>query len=189
MHDVVTHNRILMNRTWAMPSADTLTIKPVRELVKRYLHTSNVSIDPFARNCRWATYTNDLSPDTAADYHLEAADFLRQMIADGISADVLIFDPPYTLEQCKRSYESVGRVVTMRDTQIWGRWTEHKELVSQLVSPEGYVLSFGYHSNGIGEKYGFRIIEILLVTHGAAHYDTICTVEQKVLDNQIAMFG
>lgn len=31
------------------------------------------------------------------------------------------------------------------------------------------------------KKYGFEIIEILLVAHGGWHNDTIVTVEKKVL--------
>jgi hypothetical protein len=38
--------------------------------VKKYLIKVKVSVDPFARNNRWATYTNDLNPDTAAQTHL-----------------------------------------------------------------------------------------------------------------------
>lgn len=179
---------IRMNRVWAMPSADTLTIPPFRQLVKHYLHTSKVSVDPFARNCTWATYTNDLNPDTAAEYHLEAAEFLRLLIDRGVQADLVIFDPPYTLEQCARSYQNVGRTVTMRDTQIFGRWTEHKELIGQLTAANGIAISFGFHSNGIGMKYGFDVTDVLLVTHGAAHYDTICTVERKRVDPQAALW-
>ena len=33
---------------------------------------------------------------------------------------------------------------------------------------------------GDGKKYGFEIIEILLVAHGGWHNDTIVTVEKKV---------
>lgn len=58
-----------MRRVWAMPSPDTFSCQPIGHLVKRYLAKSQVSVDPFARNKRWATYTNDLNPDTAAEYH------------------------------------------------------------------------------------------------------------------------
>lgn len=177
-----------MNRVWAMPSPDTLSIPPFRQLVKKYLHTATVTVDPFARNCTWATYTNDLNPDTAAEYHLDAAEFLRELKAKDVKADLIIFDPPYSLEQCKRSYESVGRVVTMRDTQVWGRWTEHKELIRDITGPGAVAITFGWNTNGIGKKYGFRIVEILLVAHGGGHHDTICTVERKVSSAQETLF-
>jgi len=63
------------DRAFAMPSADTFSIPPIGDFVKRYLHSAVVSVDPFARNKRWATYTNDLSPDTMAEHHMDARDF------------------------------------------------------------------------------------------------------------------
>jgi hypothetical protein len=41
------------------------------------------------------------------------------------------------------------------------------------------VLSFGWNSAGMGKKYGFEQIEIMLVCHGAAHNDTICLAERR----------
>lgn len=181
---VSTGRAIPMRRVWAMPSRNTFDILPIRALVKGYLNKSKVSVDPFSRNKRWATYTNDLNPNTASDSHLEAGDFLRGLSQQGVEADLVLFDPPYSLEQCKRSYENVGRVVTMQDTQIWGRWTEHKELIGKLVS-QGIVISCGWNTAGMGLQNGFEIVEILTVCHGGAHNDTIVTVERKVESAQI----
>jgi hypothetical protein len=175
-------------RTWAMADKNTFDIPPIRSLVKSYLAHSKVSIDVFARNKRWATYTNDLNPETAAEYHMDALEFLQMLEANGVKADLLIFDPPYSLEQCKRAYEAVDRTPTMRDTQVWNRWTEHKQIISRLIEPNGVVLSFGWNSCGIGMKYGFKIEDILLVCHGAGHNDTICTVERKVESSQNLLF-
>lgn len=186
---------IPMRRVWAMPNSSTFDIPPIRSLVKSYLHNSKVSVDPFARNKRWATYTNDLDPETAAEFHMEAADFLRSLVngfaetGDDIRADLVLFDPPYSLEQCARSYKNVGRNVTMRDTQILGRWTEHKELVSRLTRPGGFAISFGWNSLGMGLQNGFAIIELLNVCHGGAHNDTIVTVERKVESRQLELLS
>lgn len=54
------------SRVWAMPNHDTFSVKPIGEFVRRYLDASKVSVDPFARNKQWATYTNDLDPNTSA---------------------------------------------------------------------------------------------------------------------------
>jgi hypothetical protein len=169
-----------MKRVWAMPTADTFDCKPIGEFVRKYLVDSKISIDPFARNKLWCSFTNDLNPDTQAEVHWEASDFLRMLAERGYKADLVLFDPPYSLEQCKRSYESVGRKPTMRDTQIWGRWTEAKNIISDLLEPDGIVLTFGWHSSGMGKKRGFEIIELLLVCHGGAHNDTICLAERRV---------
>lgn len=178
---------IPMRRVWAMPCASTFDVPPIRSLVKSYLHKARVSIDPFARNKRWATHTNDLNPETAAEHHLEAADFLKLLRQKNCVVDLVLFDPPYSLEQCKRSYEGVGRVVTMRDTQIWGRWTEHKEVIRDIVEPGAFVISCGWNTIGMGLQNGFQITEILIVSHGGAHNDTIVTVERKIEDTQLKL--
>lgn len=67
----------------------------------------------------------------------------------------------------------------MKDTQA-SYWSEQKKLIGEIVKPNGFVISFGWNSGGVGKKNGFEIIEILLVAHGGSHNDTICTVERKV---------
>lgn len=168
-----------INREWAMPSSETFTIKPIGELVKRYLSQSNISIDPFARNNQWATYTNDLNPKTKASSHLFALDFLKDLKLKNVKADLIIFDPPYSLRQVKEVYESVGKQFIHSDSTNAGHWTKEKDVCADLLSDNGIFLHFGWHSNGIGKKRGFNIIEILLVAHGGYHNDTICTVEKR----------
>jgi hypothetical protein len=77
----------------------------------------------------------------------------------------------------------------MRDTQIFGRWTEHKATLANLILEGGIVISCGWNSSGMGLQNGFQIREILLVCHGGGHNDTIVTVEQKVRQAQGEMFG
>ena len=55
-----------------MLNSDTFSVKPIGEFVQRYLKESKVSIDPFARNKRWATHTNDINPKTEAEHHMDA---------------------------------------------------------------------------------------------------------------------
>jgi len=165
-------------RVWAMPTSDTFDCPPIGEIVKRYLRKSRVSIDPFARNKRWATYTNDMNPRTEAEYHASARVFLRYLRMKGVRADLIIFDPPYTLRQAKQCYEQFGKW-SLEEAQNSGRWTKEKAICHDLLQPGGYFMHFGYSSNGLGEKYSMKIIEILLVAHGGAHNDTICTVERK----------
>lgn len=173
---------IQFTRQWAMPSADTFDVPPIGDFVKKYLRQSKVSIDPFARNKRWATYTNDLNPNTAAEYHLDVLEFLTMLKKRGVVADLWIFDPPYSLEQCKRSYDSIGRAVTMQDTQNWGRWTKEKELINSMSQVGAVVLTFGWNTQGMGLQNLFQIEDILLVCHGTAHNDTICMAERKVAE-------
>ena len=171
---------LVMNRVWAMPSGDTFSIKPIGSLVRRFIRSSTVSIDPFARNNRWATYTNDLNPETQAERHLFALDFLKELQTEQVRADLIIFDPPYSLRQTKEVYEGVGAKFNHSDSTNAGHWAKEKDICADLLLPNGIFMHFGWHSNGMGKKRGCEVIEILLVAHGRCHNDTICTVERKV---------
>lgn len=167
-------------RVFANPSADTFSVKPIGAMVKRYLRESKVSVDPFARNKRWATHTNDLNPETAAEYHMDAFDFLQMLLSNGVQADCVIFDPPYTRRQVQEVYEQIGRDYMNVDSQYHSlNWKREREVINQLLSVGGVVLSFGYHSNGMRLIGSYQEEELLLVCHGGNHYDTICMVERK----------
>lgn len=168
-----------IQRVWAMPSADTFDIAPIGELIRRYLRSSKVSIDPFARNKRWAIYTNDLNPDTSAEYHLEALEFLEMLKRRRVVADLVIFDPPYSLHQLKTTYEEAGGRMSGNDTGKINRWTEERTIIHELLSVEGVVISFGWSSNGMGRERGYILEEFLVVCHGAGHNDTLVIVERK----------
>jgi Predicted SAM-dependent methyltransferases len=168
-----------INRAFAGPSSDTFDVPPIAGFVQKYLLKSKVSVDPFARNKRWATYTNDLNPDTAAQEHMDAESFLDHLSTEGIQADLVIFDPPYSPRQIAECYQQVGKEVKMEDTQNCVLYSRVRSKIPSVLSDNGVVLSFGWNSNGMGKQHGFEIIEILLVAHGAAHNDTICMAERR----------
>lgn len=181
---------MIVRREWAMPSPQTFSVKPIKELVERYLASGGVSLDPFARDTTYATHRNDMNPACSAEYKMDAYEFLLHMEERGVVADVVLFDPPYSPRQAADCYAAAGidpktlEAVRQRKGNVWQRtknWSEEKEAISRLQKPGGIVLSFGWDSNGIGKKRGYEIEEILLVCHGACHNDTICTVERKVL--------
>lgn len=184
---VNTQRAIPMRRVWAMPSACTFDIPPIRALVRTYLRQSKVSIDPFARNKRWATYTNDLNPETAAEHHLDAEEFLTMLAAKGVHTDLGLFDPPYSPRQIVECYQAVGLDVSTagRTGELYKRV---RDALDRLITPGGVVLSFGWNSNGMGLGRGYEVEEVLIVAHGGAHNDTICTVERKVETKQSALF-
>lgn len=170
-----------ITRTWAMVSGDTFDCKPIGTFVQKYLGNSKVSVDPFARNKRWATYTNDLNPETCAEYHLEAREFLWKLEHDGVQADLIILDPPYSQVQVSRTYKQVGREYKpFGDDNNAVLYREVRNVCDRLLQPDGIALSFGWNSAGFGLKRGYDIIEILLVPHGGAHNDTICMAEKKL---------
>lgn len=170
---------MIFSRKWAMPNADTFSVAPIGEFVRRYLDAATVSVDPFARNKRWATHTNDLNPETAAEFHLDAEVFCQMLRADGVSPDLVIFDPPYSPRQISECYKGVGREVGMKETQSALLYKRVRDALDPMVSPGGIVLSFGWNSVGMGVTRGYELVEVLLVCHGGAHNDTICIAERK----------
>lgn len=177
---------IVFNRIWAMPSADTFDIAPIGDLVRRYLRQSKVSVDPFARNKRWATHTNDLNPQTSAEYHMHALEFLTMLHDKGIVPDLIIFDPPYSPHQTKECYAGFGISMRYSDDGRNG-WSKTRKLMSQMLSTGGVVISCGWNTVGAGGE-SMAVEEVLDVCHGIGHNDTICMVERKLATQQ-SFFG
>lgn len=175
----INNQTIQIERIWSMPSSNTFNIKPIRQLIYEEIETSNgLWIDAFANESKLASITNDLNPIYDTDYHLDAFDFF-QLFQDN-SVDGVLYDPPYSPRQVKECYDNIGRSITQNDTKS-SYWTKHKKEIARIVKPNGKVITFGWNSGGIGMKYGFEIVRILLVPHGGWHNDTICTVNIKNL--------
>ena len=165
------------SREWAMPNHETFSIPPIGSFVMRYLR--GVSVDPFARNKRLATHTNDLSPETTAAFHMDAELFCQMLAGQGVVCDVALFDPPYSPRQISAVYKSVGLTVGMKETQSALLYKRVRDALDKIMRPGGVVLSFGWSTNGMGIGRGYTLDEVLLVAHGGAHNDTICIAERK----------
>lgn len=166
---------MIINRKWAMPNKNTFDIKPIKELIERYKVKN--SIDPFANKNRIASITNDLDPEYNCDYTMDAKDFLDLFGRESVS--LVLFDPPYSPRQVSECYTKLGKTVNMQTTQS-SFWGDLKKQINHITEPNGIVISFGWNSCGIGKTNGFEIIEILMVSHGGWHNDTIVTVERKL---------
>ena len=169
---------IKLSRVWAMPSKNTFTIKPVNDLIKKYLYKNIISIDPFANSSSLATITNDIDTQYNTNYHLDALDFLK--LFSNQSIDLVFFDPPFSPSQISRSYKKCDKSVNFQTTQN-SFWSKLKQEISRVVKKDGVVITCAWNSGGIGKKYGFNIEEILLVNHGSWHNDTIIVVDKKIV--------
>lgn len=165
---------MIISRTWQMPNSNTFQIKPINEIIKKY--SFGKIIDPFANSNKLATITNDLDEQYDTNYHLDATDFLKIFPNDSI--DTVLYDPPYSPRQVAECYKRLGRSVNMSTTQA-SYWAKQKAEIARIVKGGGIVITCGWNSGGIGKRYGFEIVEILLVAHGGWHNDTIVTVERK----------
>jgi len=171
---------MIFNRVFAMPNANTFSIKPIGEFVARWLAACpGKSIDPFARNNVLADWRNDLDPATSAPFHMDAADFCLAALQRGAQCSLALFDPPYSPRQISECYKGFGREVTTVDTQNAALYKRVRDALDPLIVPGGVVLSFGWSSNGMGIGRRYKLEEILLVAHGGAHNDTICIAERK----------
>ena len=169
---------MIFSRTWAMPNSDTFSVPPIRDFVRSYLANSLISVDPFARNNRWATHTNDLNPATEADHHMDAEAFLKMLAAQSVKADLVIFDPPYSPRQISECYKSIGLEVGMKETQSALLYQRVRDAIVPVTTDYAIVLSFGWNTVGMGKRHGYEQIEIMLCCHGGAHNDTICLAER-----------
>ena len=168
-----------INRIWSMPNKWTFKIKPISELINKYVGNGKGWIDPFAGMYSPAEYTNDLNPDANAKYHLEAYDFAKEIEKHDVELNGCLFDPPYSLTQISRSYKEMGKQYFNAKDRT-GSFKDVRDVIAKMIKLNGIVIYFGWNSNAFGKKRGFEIVEILLVAHGSNRNDTIVTVERKV---------
>lgn len=174
---------IYINRVKAPPNAWTFTIKPIKELLDRYVKAPEVWVDPFAGKNSPAEWTNDHNPEMPTKFHMDAEDFCKEMSEKlGLVYGVL-FDPPYSYRQITEHYKTMGLKASQLDTSS-NFYNRVMNAICDKVAPGGYAISFGWNSNGFGPHRGFEPVEILLVAHGQHHNDTIVTVERKTGDFQ-----
>lgn len=164
-----------IKRVWAMPNKNTFSIKPIKEFVEKYI--GGVIIDPFANNCKYGTITNDLNPEFDTTCHLDALEFLK--LQESNSADVVLYDPPYSITQAAECYKSYGKEKLEVNVANMKYWALCKDNIARILKPGGICLCFGWNTNGLGKNRGFEMIEILIVPHGGSKNDTLCTAERK----------
>lgn len=166
-----------INKVWHMPNSLTFTIKPIKELIEKYIHNQKVIIDPFANNSKYGTITNDLNPEMDTDFHLDALEFLKLQTSN--SADVILYDPPYSITQATQMYNDYGRDKLEIHVSNMKYWSSCKNECARILKPNGICIICGWNSNGLGINRNFEMLEILLVAHGGSKNDTIVTVERK----------
>lgn len=170
-----------ITREWAMPNGKTFTIPPIKRLVEEYVLSvphNGVIVDPFANSCEYGTITNDLNPEYQTDFHMDALKFLKTRGEE--EADLVLYDPPYSITQASTLYKSFGKEKLEVNVANMKYWAECKNEIARITKKGGYVLSFGWNTNGIGINRGFEIQEILIVAHGGSKNDTLCVAEKKM---------
>lgn len=170
-----------MTRVWAMPSHETFKIKPIANLLRRYVVDGKNWIDPFAGNNSPAQFKNDLNHACGKNQdhftHMPAIKYAQ--LWKSRKFDGILFDPPYSFRQISEHYKIAGIKPTRRDTSM-AFYEKVKSAFCERIKPGGYAISFGWNSNGFGRARGFEIVETLLIAHGGSKNDTIVVVEKKI---------
>jgi len=171
-------NDIIIEKVWAMPNGNTFTIKPIKEFVEVEVSKGGVIIDPFANECKYGTIRNDLNPEFDTQYHLDALEFLKTI--ESKSADLVLFDPPYSITQASTLYKEYGKKKLEINVANMKYWAEIKNEIARILKLNGRVISCGWNSNGLGKNRGFEMTSMLIVNHGGSKNDTLVTLEYKV---------
>ena len=171
-----------ISRVWAMANKWTFTIKPINELITRYMADTRPWIDPFAGMYSPADIRNDINPRANADYNLDAQEFMKLWNNETVMG--VLYDPPYSTRQIEEVYNGHG---LENNPTLTSYSSVMKQEINRVLKPGGLVISFGWNSNGcsIYKDRAKRFnqldkIEVLLVAHGMDKHDTICTIERKI---------
>lgn len=151
-----THESIYYRRAW--------------EKVRSHYGPDCVVVDPFARNCVWGTITNDLNPDTRADHHLDALDFMRGL--DTESAEIVLFDPPFSPNQAEAYGEGMSNIYTQG-----AYMSDLMREIERVLRGGGRMLKLGYNSTK--HRPTFVLERVTLVNFGGNRNDVIVTQWMK----------
>lgn len=112
---------------------------------------------------------NDTDPDAPAEFHQDALELVNEM--KGLSKfKTVLLDPPYSYRKSMELYG--GRKMS--------QFNALKNAILDILTDDGIVITFGYHSVSMGKKRGFEQEEIYLMSHGGAIHDTIAVIERRV---------
>ena len=108
---------MIIERHWAMPSHQTFTIKPFKELIENEFGSEY--IDPFPY-----------------PFERDAIEYLKTI--EDNSENYLVFDPPYSQYQLKLKYKNFGNFFHNSNDKDQGRritkyWSNCKKEISRII--------------------------------------------------------
>ncbi len=113
---------------------------------------------------------NDLDDLPYTLFRMDALDCAKHLGERGELFDVILLDPPYSYRKSMELYNGHKN----------SRFKQLLDVLPDILTPLGWVITFGYHSRVMGASRGFRIHEICLISHGGTQHDTIATVEMRI---------
>lgn len=129
---------MIISKVWAMPNKNTFSIPPIKIFVETEIADKSVIVDPFANTCRYGTVRNDLNPDYGTEFCMDALEFLQGLSDE--CADVVLYDPPYSVRQASELYRSVGKELLTATVTNFKYWSKCKDNVARILRPGGICL-------------------------------------------------
>lgn len=114
--------------------------------------------------------TNDLDTNFKTHLNMDALDCVKERIESHASYEVVLLDPPYSYRKSMEKYNG----------NLNSCFKQILDLLPEILTLNGWVITFGYHSRVMSGKRGFAVREICLISHGGAQHDTIATVEERI---------
>ena len=114
--------------------------------------------------------TNDIDDAPCTLFRMDALDCAKYLRERGELFDVILLDPPYSYRKSMELYNGHKN----------SRFKQLLDVVPDILTPQGRVITFGYHSRVMSGKRGFAIREICLISHGGAQHDTIVSLEERI---------
>ena len=109
---------------------------------------------------------------------MDALKFLQSIETE--SADLVLYDPPYSISQAAEMYKSYGKEKLEINVANMKYWSECKDNVARILKRGGRVICCGWNTNGLGKGRGFEMTAVMIVSHGGSKNDTLVTLEYKL---------
>lgn len=113
---------------------------------------------------------------------MDALEFLKR--CESNSADLVLYDPPYSISQAAEMYKSYGKEKLKLNVANMRYWKECKDNIARILKMNGRVICCGWNTNGLGKGRGFEMTNIMIISHGGSKNDTLITLEYKVTNCQ-----
>jgi len=147
----------------------TFKNKKIREWVESQVEGKVLNLFAGKTKLNCDEVRNDMNPEMPADYHMDALKFVKWWDKNKKEKfNTIVLDPPFSYRKSMEMYKGY----------IASPFNQLKSELLEILAPGGLVIVFGYHSNVMGAKRGFKQKHILLISAGGAIHDTIAIVER-----------
>lgn len=138
-------------------------------------HLNGHVCDPFARDCPWGDFTNDINEKFNTTFNMEALAFLKmckKKIPEGFR--IVLMDPPFSDNQSEKyAKECVGDV-----PNFYAADSSHASKVfkaaSDLLMPGGILVKLGY--NTTKPAHHLELVHLYVCNLGGMRHDTLISL-------------